>query len=123
MRLKGFEMRGKKKYTVKEWKKLYKIQEILCKKFDVIITDHKTNKEQLVLILKNINLKNINKGIVTFNKIIQDFGGSMEKLTSELDKTSQNNIQIWSDESENEPKSGKSQDQINLEKIWGVKNE
>jgi len=116
-------MRNKKKYTVKEWKKLYKIQEILCKKFDVILTDHKTNKEQLVLILKNINLKNINKGIVTFNKIIQDFGGSMEKLTSELDKTSENNIKIWSDVTKNESKSGKSQDQINLEKIWRAKNE
>jgi len=123
MRLKGFEMRGKKKYTVKEWKKLYKIQEILCKKFDVILTDHKTNKEQLVLILKNINFKNFNKGIVTFNKIIQDFGGAMEKLTSEMDKTSQNSVKIWSDVPENEPKSYKSKDQINLEKIWGSKNE
>ena len=110
-----------KKYTVREWKKLYKIQETLCKKFDVILTDHKTNKEQLVLILKNINFKNINKGIDTFNKIIQDFGGSMEKLTSEMDQMPQNNVKIWSDVTENEPKSLKSKDQINLEKIWGKK--
>jgi len=116
-------MKKTKRYTVKEWKKLYKIQDVLCKKFDVILTDHKTNKEQLVLILKNINFKNFNKGIVTFNKIIQDFGGSMEKLTSEIDKTSQNNIKIWSDTPENEPKSHKSKDQINLEKIWGQKND
>ena len=115
-------MKKTKRYTVKEWSKLYKIQEVLCKKFDVILTDHKTNKEQLVLILKNINLKNINKGIDTFNKIIQEFGGSMEKLTSELDKTSQNSVKIWSDTPENEPKSHKSKDQINLEKIWGNKN-
>jgi hypothetical protein len=108
-----------KKYTVKEWKKLQNLQEFLCKKYDVILTDHKTNKEQLVLILKNINLKNINKGIDTFNKIIQDFGGSMEKLTSEIDKTSRNNVKIWSDIPENEPESQKSKDQINLEKIWG----
>ena len=111
----------KKKYTVKEWKKLYKIQDILCKKFDVILTDHKTNKEQLVLILKNINLKNINKGINTFNKIIQDFGGSMEQLTLEINKTSLNNIKIWSDMPKNEPEFHKSKDQINLEKIWGKK--
>ena len=112
-------MKKIKRYTVKEWKKLYKIQEVLCKKYDVILTDHKTNKEQLVLILKNINFKNVNKGIDTFNKIIQDFGGSMEKLTSEVDQTPQNNVKIWSDMSKNEPKSHKSKDQINLEKIWG----
>jgi len=116
-------MRVKKKYTVKEWKKFYKIQEILCKKFDVILTNHKTKKEKAIDILDKINLKNFNKGIVTFNKIIQDFGGSMEKLTSEIDKTSQNNIKIWSDMPENEPKSHKSKDQINLEKIWGDKFE
>jgi len=111
----------KKFFTVKEWKKFYNIQEVLCKKFDVILTDHKTNKEQLVVILKNINLKNINKWIETFNKMIQTFGGSMEQLTSELDKTSQNNIKIWSDEFEKESKLQKSKDQINLEKIWGKK--
>ena len=71
------------------------------------------------MILKNINFKNINKGIDTFNKIIQDFGGSMEKLTSEMDQMPQNNVKIWSDVPENEPKSLKSKDQINLEKIWG----
>ena len=111
----------KKFFTVKEWKKFYNIQEVLCKKFDIILTDHKTNKEQLVVILKNINLKNINKWIETFNKMIQTFGGSMEQLTSELDKTSQNNIKIWSDEFEKESKLQKSKDQINLEKIWGKK--
>jgi len=116
-------MKYRKFYTIKEWKKLYNIQEILCKKFDVILTDHKTNKEQLITILQNINLKNINKGIDTFNKIIQDFGGSMEQFTSELDKTSQNNIKIWSDEPEKESKLQKSKEQMNLEKIWGTKFE
>jgi hypothetical protein len=114
-------MRIIKRYTVKEWKKFYNIQEIMCKKYEIILTNHKTNKEQLAIILKNINLKNINKGIETFNKIIQDFGGSMEKLTTELDQTSQNNVKIWSDMPEKESKQQKSKDQINLEKIWGKK--
>ena len=114
-------MRIIKKYTVQEWKKFYNIQEMLCEKYEIILTNHKTNKEQLVEILKNINLKNINKGIDTFNKMIQAFGGSVEKLTTELDKTSQNNIKIWSDVPEKESKSDKSKDQINLEKIWGKK--
>jgi len=111
----------KKYYTVKEWKKLYNIQEILCKKFDVILTDHKTKKERLISILKNIHLTNINKGIDTFNKMVQDFGDSMETFTTELDKTPKNNVKIWSDEPRKDSKPHKSQDQINLEKIWGSK--
>jgi len=106
----------KKFFTVKEWKKFYNIQEVLCKKFDVILTDHKTKKENTIFFLNKINLKNINKGIEVFNKLIQDFGGSMDQLTTELNKTPQNNIKIWSDE----PESHKSQDQINMKKIWGM---
>ena len=111
-----------KKYTIKEWNKLSSIQEVLCKKFEIILTDHKTKRQKIFSILDTINFKNINKGIETFNKMIQAFGGSMEQLTSELDKTSQNNIKIWSDEPEKEPKLQKSKDQMNLEKIWGKKN-
>jgi hypothetical protein len=110
-------MKIKKRYTVKEWKKLYKIQDKLCKKYDVILIDYKTRREKVAEIFEKINLKNLNKGMITFNKIIQDFGGSMEQLTSEIDKTSKNNVKIWSDDQENEPK--KSKDQINLDKIWG----
>ena len=110
-----------KKDPVAEWKKLYNIQEILCKKFDVILTDHKTKKERLISILKNIHLTNINKGIDTFNKMVQDFGDSMETFTTELDKTPKNNVKIWSDEPRKDSKPHKSQDQINLEKIWGSK--
>jgi len=33
-------MKEKKFFTVKEWKKFYKIQEKLCQKFDVILIDH-----------------------------------------------------------------------------------
>ena len=110
-----------KKYTVKEWKKLQKIQEILCKKYEIILTDHKTKKEITIGILDKINLKNINKGIETFNKIIQDFGDSMNQLTKELDKSSKNNIKIWSDLDTNNSK--KSKDQVNLDKIWGLKDD
>jgi len=115
-------MKEKKFYTVKEWKKLYNIQEVLCRKFEVILTDHKTTKERLVSILKNINLTNINKGIDTFNKTVQDFGDSMEQFTTELDKKPQNNVKIWSDESKHKSEHRKSKDQRNLEKIWGRRN-
>jgi len=35
-------------------------------------------------IFKIINMKNIEQGITTFNKLVQDFGDSMEKMTGEL---------------------------------------
>ena len=95
-------MRIKKKYTVKEWKKLKDIQEILCQKFDVILIDHKTRKETITDIFEKINLNNFNRGMESFNKIIQDFGGSMEQLTSELNTSPKNNVKIWSDSSNDE---------------------
>ena len=55
----------------------------------------------------------------SFNKIIQDFGGSMEQLTSELNTSSKNNVKIWSDIENNESEKGKN----NLKIIWGDKFE
>ena len=114
-------MRIQRKYTVKEWRKLQNLQESLCKRYDVILTNHKTKKERIIEIIEKINLKNINIGIETFNKIIQDFGGSMEQLSSELSESPKNNVKIWSNSPKKEPKSQKSKDEINLEKIWGSK--
>ena len=114
-------IRPLKKYTIKEWKKLSNLQETLCKKFDIILTDHKTKREKIFSILDVINLKNINKTMDIFNKSIQSFGDSMDKLVTEIDKSSPNNIKIWSDHTSLE--SHKSQDQINLEKIWGKKDD
>jgi len=61
--------------------------------------------------LKMINLKNLNKGITTFNKIIQDFGDSMDTMTKEL-----------SSDIEKSNKASKVREKINqknLEKLWG----
>jgi hypothetical protein len=113
-------MRYKKYYTVKEWQKFYKIQEILCEKYEIILTNHTTKREQVISILKQINLKNIDKGISAFNKLIQQFGGSMEQLTRDLDegKGATSNVKIWLDT----PKIySQNQDQKNLERIWGKK--
>ncbi len=35
-------------------------------------------------IFKIINMKNIEQGISVFNKAVQDFGNSMDKITGEL---------------------------------------
>jgi len=112
-------MKQKKFYTVKEWKKLYKIQDVLCKKFDVILTDHKTKQEKIISVFEKINLKNFNKGMISFNKIIQDFGSSMEQLTSEINTSPKNDVKIWSDSSNDESQKAKK----NLEKLWGDKFE
>lgn len=44
-----------KKYTVKEWKRFdIDTQEILCKKYNVFLTDYKTTREKKIAIVKRI---------------------------------------------------------------------
>ena len=62
-------------------------------------------------ILKKINMKNINKGIEAFNKIIQDFGDSMNTMTRELSSDIE--------KSNRESKVREKKNKENLEKIWG----
>ena len=136
-------MRTRKYFTVEEWHKFktndyFDMQEMLCQKYDVILTDYKTKREKIFSVLKKINLKNFDKGIAEFSKLVQLFGGSMDQLTREIDspkrkcshykKTtsrsknddnlnslwgeSYNSVPIWSDN-----------DSDNLEKIWGQRND
>ncbi len=145
-------MRYKKLFTVKEWSKFKKIkvkeiegirhyydmQELMCKKYDIILTDYKTKSERIIIFLKKINMKNINKGIDAFNKAVQAFGGSMGQLSKDLSssekdqsgkdkqnlekiwgKSSKSGVKIWSDHSKSESESRSRKDEMNLEKIWG----
>jgi hypothetical protein len=64
-------------------------------------------------ILKIINMKNINQGIITFNKAIQDFGNSMDKMTREMSSDVE--------KSNSESITREKKNQENLEKIWGKK--
>ena len=133
-------MKVKKFYTVKEWSKFkgndyFDMQDMLCQRYDVILTDYQTKREKIFSVLKKINLKNLDKGITGFSKLIQSFGGSMDQLTREIysqkhnDKDnldsvwgkSENSVPIWST-SENSSDS-QSQHKANLEKIWGKKYE
>ena len=129
-------MKVKKFYTVKEWNKFksndyFDMQDMLCQRYDVNLTDYKTKREKLFSVLKKINLKNLDKGITGFSKLVQSFGGSMDQLTREIDSQkhkdkdnldlvwgkSENSVPIWST-SENSSDS-QSQHKANLEKIWG----
>jgi hypothetical protein len=69
---------------------------------------------KLSMILKIINIKNINQGINTFNKAVQDFGDSMDVITRELSSDiEKSNKQSVAREQKNRE---------NLDKIWGKKD-
>jgi hypothetical protein len=139
-------MRTRKYFTIKEWNRFksndyFDIQEMLCQKYDVILTDYQTKREKVFSALKKINLKNFDKGVTEFSKLVQFFGGSLEQLTREIDspkrkgshykKTtpesnnddvpnsiwggSDNSVPIWGG-SEND---FDSKHKDNLDKIWG----
>ena len=139
-------MKTRKYFTVKEWNRFksndyFDMQDMLCQKYDVILTDYQTRREKVFSALKKINLKNFDKGVTEFSKLVQSFGGSMEQLTQEIDspkrkgshykKTrsesnngvnlnsiwgdSDNSVPIWGD-SKND---SDSQHKDNLDKIWG----
>ena len=129
-------MKVKKFYTVKEWNKFksndyFDMQELLCQKYDIILTDYKTKSEKIFSFLKKINLKNLDKGVTEFSKLVQSFGGSMDQLTREIDSQtskdkdnldsvwgkSENSVPIWSTSDNNSDL--QSQHKANLEKIWG----
>ena len=133
-------MKVKKFYTVKEWNKFkgndyFDMQDMLCQRYDVILTDYQTKREKIFSFLKKINLKNLDKGITEFSKLVQSFDSSMDQLTREIDsqkskdkdnldsvwRKSENSVPIWST-SENSSDS-QSQHKANLEKIWGKKYE
>lgn len=128
-------MKQKKLYTTKQWRKFKKIhvkeingiknyfdvQEIMCKKYDVILTDYKTKQEKIISVLKKINFKNFDHGMDTFNNMMNDFGKSMSELSKEFESSEKNktsNVKIWPDFSKKEVHRN---DEINLEKIWGKK--
>ena len=129
-------MKVKKLYTVKEWSKFkgndyFDMQDMLCQRYDVVLTDYQTKREKIFSVLKKINLKNLDKGITGFSKLVQSFGGSMDQLTSEIDSQkhndkdnldlvwgkSENSVPFWSTTENNYD--SQAQHKANLEKIWG----
>ena len=71
-------------------------------------------------IIRNIASKiksaNISEGIKVFNKSVQEFGDSMDKLTKELNTTGTDKVKIWSEKNDNSQKISN-----DMEKIWGTK--
>jgi hypothetical protein len=69
--------------------------------------------KKLKTILNLINAKNINQGISTFNKAVQDFGGAMDSMTREMSSDIK--------KSNKESEAREQRNQENLDKIWGKK--
>ena len=71
-------------------------------------------------IIRNIASKiksaNISEGVKVFNKSVQEFGDSMDKLTKELNTTRTGKIKIWSEQNVDSQKINN-----DMEKIWGAK--
>ena len=120
-------MRIRKYFTVKQWQKFktndyFDMQEMLCQRYDVILSDYQTKKQKTFSLLQKINLKNFDKGITEFSKLVQSFGNSMDQFTAEINdkkisdkknlesiwRPSKKQTPIWSDNNSD-----------NLEKIWG----
>ena len=120
-------MKIKKFYTVKEWSifksnDYFDMQELLCQKYDVVLIDYQTKKQNTFSLLQKINLKNFDKGITEFSKLVQSFGNSMDQFTTEIndDKVSdkKNLESIWGSSKKQTP-IWSDNDSDNLEKIWG----
>ena len=68
-------------------------------------------KKSIIVILKKINMKNINQGIDTFNKAVQAFGDSMDTMTKEISSDIK--------KSDKEYKIREKKNKENLDKLWG----
>ena len=80
-------MRYPKKFTVKAWKKFdLTQQDILCTRYDIILTDYKTRKEKIFSIMDKFSPKNIDKGIKTMNKGLNQFSKTMDELDKGLNQ-------------------------------------
>jgi len=124
-------MRIRKYFTVKQWQKFktndyLDMQELLCQKYDVVLSDYQTKKQKTSSLLQKINLKNFDKGIKEFSKLLQSFGNSMDQFTAEInDKkiSDKKNLEsIWGPSKKQTP-IWSDNDSDNLEKIWGKRND
>ena len=128
-------LKPRKYFTTKQWQRFksndyFDMQEMLCEKYDVILTDYKTKRQKIISLLSHINLKNLDKGIAQFNKLFASFGDSTEQLTRELNHTKkdkQNLDAIWGESNNSVPIWGESTSsqaryEANLESIWGKRN-
>ena len=81
-------MRYPKKFTCKAWNKFdLTQQDILCCRYDIILTDYKTRKEKIFAVMDKFSPKNIDKGIKVMNKGLGQFSKTMDELDKGLNQS------------------------------------
>src|SRR3972149_9692962 len=81
-------LRYPKKFTVKAWKKFdLTQQDILCCRYDIILTDYKTRKEKIFSVMDKFSPKNIDKGIKVMNKGLSQFSKTIDELDKGLNQS------------------------------------
>ena len=79
-------------YSMKVWKRFNKVhekhvgdkvyyldmQEVMCRKFDIILIDYKTSRQRIIDIAKGFNMKNFDKGMTIFDNAMKDFDDMMK---------------------------------------------
>ena len=70
-----------------DWKAFMKFdidkQEILCNRYDIILTGHMTREEKIKGILSKFTIKNVNQGVTKFNKGMDQFTKMMGSSESQ----------------------------------------
>ena len=123
-------MRDRKYFTVREWNRFknndyFDMQDMLCQKYDIILTDYKTRNQKIFSLLQKINLKNFSTGVTEFSKLVNSFGNSIEQLTGEINDDKipdKKNLESICGPSEKQTPIWSNNDSDNLEKIWGKRN-
>ena len=70
---------------MKQWNRFnFSMQENICQRYDVILTDYKITREKIATFLNKINIKNFNKGVEIFNKSMNQFSKTVDSLTADI---------------------------------------
>jgi hypothetical protein len=103
-------------FTAHEWNRFaWNMQEVLCIRYNVILTDHKTTKEKTMSVLNKINIKNFNKGITTFVKSLNNFCKTIDSFTA---NTTRKNFKV-SNQWKNTSHAFGRVTPISKDEIWG----
>ena len=90
-------MQYPKYLTVKEWSRFDRVvervdgieitaQEIICLKYEIILTDWVSKKDKIFNVLKKFNKTNLNKGLDKLDDGIKGFEKVMDEIDGELKK-------------------------------------
>jgi hypothetical protein len=132
-------VRPKRYWTVQQWKKVRKthekrigdntyyldMQEMLCKKFDIILVNYRTKREIAMGIIKAVNFRNFDRGMKIFDDAMKEFDSMMKDFGKELGDGNASHQKITGKKRRAQPRNtltlwGNTSD---APRIWGTKKE